>query len=185
MAAKSLASGTAREFLEPFGAPSVLLDESVENETGVEGADGMQVLKDAATLGILILLALTVRVDLNGRPIDLDTAPRGDAAVDQPVPLDLRPAFISQPAHAAQPAPVATESRDDSPLVVTRHIALPVLPGTSPTGPEETERREFVWEVDGQRIVIVLGVDPPAKASSPSESVPEPCEDTLRARLSC
>jgi hypothetical protein len=171
--------------LEHFSGPSVLLDESTEIEAGAEGEDRMQALRDAAALGILILLALTVRVDLNGKPIGLDIASPAEAAVEQAVPLDLRPAFISQPASAAQPVPAAHESEHHSWPGATQHIALPVVPRTVAPGREETEQREFVWEVDGRRIVIVLDAVPSTEGTSPSASAPEPCDGKLRARLSC
>jgi hypothetical protein len=171
--------------LEHFSGLSVLLDESAEIEAGAEGEDRMQTLRDAATLGILILLALTVRVDLDGKAIDLDIGSPAEAAVEQAVPLELRPAFISQPASAAQPVPAAHEFGDHSLRGVTQHIAVPVLPRTVAPGREETERREFVWEVDGRRIVIVLDAVPSTETAAPSASAPEPCDDTLRARLSC
>jgi hypothetical protein len=145
----------------------------------------MQALRDAATLGILILLALTVRVDLGGKPIDLDIAAPAEAAVEQEEPAELRPAFVAEPVRAGLPAPAADEADAHSFPVVTRHITLPVPPRTAEPGQEETERREFVWEVDGRRVVIVLGEAPPAQTASPSASAPEPCEGTLRARLSC
>lgn len=175
----------ARKFLEHFSAPDVLPHERAEIGAGAEGADGMQTLRDAATLGILILLALTVRVDLDGKPIDLDIAAPAEAAVDRTAPIDLRPASIVEPAPAGEPDPTAHDSGHRSVAVVTQDIALPALPRTTAPGQEGTERREFVWEVDGKRFVIILGDEPPTESAAPSAAAPEPCDGTLRARLSC
>jgi hypothetical protein len=145
----------------------------------------MQALRDAAMLGILILLALTVRVDMDGTPIDLDLAVPAEAAVEETAPFELQPASIVDPAPAGATAPGAHDCDHRCLAGVAEQIALPAVPRTVTPGQEEPARREIVWEVDGKRFVIIRVDETPTGSAAPSASVPEPCEDTLRTRLSC
>ena len=125
----------------------------------------MKTLRDTATLVVLILPALTVRVETR----------------------DASPIDIGTPAHAAAEQEEVAEAKT---VIDTFHeTACPValaLPGVA-SNPRETVQH-LVWELDGKRVVIVVGDDEPSDPPSPAQdsprAAPSPC-DAQRARISC
>jgi len=114
----------------------------------------MQTLKDAATLGALLLLALTVRVDLGGKPVDVDLAGAANAAVENPAD---------------------TPQTQDEALPGNDALALPALDfesGDPPAGPAPPRR--FVWEVDGQRVLVLVDTETTLRAA-PARRPGAPC----------
>ena len=117
----------------------------------------MQVFKDAATLAVLILLALTVRIDVDGAPLEIDLNPPADAAESQ-AEVE-RPAAIELPATpAAMPAPAA------GPVV------------------EKKVERLLLLEANGQRFELLLDGDEIVIPKRPTPAA-EPCRDLFARRL--
>jgi hypothetical protein len=134
----------------------------------------MQTLRDTAALAILILLALTVRVSLDGEPVDLELATPAAAAAEHEAPQG------SHPVPAAHPA-------GDAFLPGVANDLAPVLPRRIVPTRASTQPRQLVWEIDGRRVVIVLGGpggEPSAEIDPPSTPASEPCDQARRARLS-
>ena len=140
----------------------------------------MRTLRDTATLVALILLALTVRVDVRG-PSSIDVGTPAHAATGQtPVrEVELKPL----PEADAQAVIETVRSFVRPAMLGQSALALPGL-AAIPQG----EGRQLVWELDGQRIVIVLSEDEPIAPRSPSADSPAadqtPC-NAHRARISC
>jgi hypothetical protein len=138
----------------------------------------MQTLKDAAALAVLVLLALTVRVSLDGTPVDLELGTPVEAAAGHGA-LDESP-----PETAAHPT-------DEASLPGVAIDAAPVLPRlvvptpSSSSTDASAEPRQLVWEIDGRRFVVVLSGEPSAEIDPPSTptSTSEPCDQARRARL--
>jgi hypothetical protein len=132
----------------------------------------MQTLRDAATLAILILVALTVRVQLDGQSVDLDLTPPAEAAVEQT--RTVAPTSTSAEQAGAE-GDLLGHSCDTSPVPTVKPVSVDPLPIP----------REFVWEVNGKRIVVMVGAESPADSSASEPTTPEPCDDDCKARLSC
>jgi hypothetical protein len=132
----------------------------------------MQTLKDTATLAILILLAMTFRVDLGGEAVALDLSTPAEASVEQ-TPVTPQP--IEEP--VARPASTCSGS------ATTRQIRRLSIPRVEVEG-ADTEQPRLVWENEGRRIVIVLGDEESVLEVPEPEVTTRSCEETIRAHLS-
>jgi len=132
----------------------------------------MQTLRDTATLVILILLAMTFRVDLGGESVALDLSTPAEASVEQ-TPV------TPQPTEEPVALPASTCSRAATP----RQIRMLALPQLEVEG-AGTEQPRLVWESEGRRIVIVLGDEESVLEVPEPEVTTRSCDETIRARLS-
>ena len=122
----------------------------------------MQTLKDAATLAVLILLALTVRIDIGAVPLEID---------------------LDSPAIAAELPPAGPQLPDVEPAQPCSMQLVPVRP-PQPTLEVRRTERQLVWEVNGRRFEIVLdGREDPVRA--PTASRPRPCDGPFDPELAC
>jgi len=132
----------------------------------------MQTLKDAATLAALILLALTLRVDFDGNPMEIE--------LNTPAVASMTEAGLA-PSRSVEPQPTRTPADPVlSPIQVCpkRLSAVAALPQPFE---QDIVHRRFVWDVDGKRIEIHLGGDP----TDPSAAASEPCDSPFDPKLSC
>jgi hypothetical protein len=136
----------------------------------------MQTLRDAATLAILVLLALTVRVSLDGEPLTVDLGTAAEAAQEPAVAEFFEPAGFALLPDLSKPC-------DESARTLTRRVTLPLRPEAAAEGGER-EPIEWVWESGEKRIVIVLRGEDPVETAVPAPES-EPCAERCRARVSC
>ena len=136
----------------------------------------MQTLKDAATLAVLILLALTVRIDIGAVPLEID--------LDSPaIAAELPPAGSQLPDAGSQLPDVGSQLPDVEPAQPCSMQLVPVRPPQPPLELRRTERR-LVWESNGRRFEIVLdGREDPVRA--PTASRPRPCDGPFDPELAC
>jgi hypothetical protein len=116
----------------------------------------MQVVKDAATLALLILLALSVRIDVDGAPLEIDLNPPADAAESQAEVERPEMELPAQP--AAMPAPAAR----------------PVI--------EKKVERLLLLEANGQRFEVLLDGDEIVVPKRLPPAAAEPCRDLFATR---
>jgi len=125
----------------------------------------MHTLRDTATLAILILLALTLRVEMDGKPVDWNVGTTAEAAAD---------------AAAVPPVPAAEPE--------SLHVALPaggqILPLPLPPGLTEVGPHPFVLEFDGTRLMILVDTDEEVQADVEEDSTHDSCGRSVRADLS-
>jgi hypothetical protein len=132
----------------------------------------MQTLKDAATLAALILLALTLRVDFDGNPMEIDLNTPAVASMTDAGPAPSKP-IEPQPTQAqAEPAVTPVQA------CPKRLSAVAVPPQAAE---HDIVHRRFVWEVDGKRIVIVLD----GHETVPAAAASKPCDGPFDPKLSC
>jgi len=129
----------------------------------------MQILRDAATLGILILLALSVRIDLGGGAVGFADV---HAASGDPVIEEVQ-------------EPVMTSSKESAAdLPIEAKVRSLTIPTTVLPFPEDGYR---IQGLGNGRILIIIddeAVDPTME--SPSASPPEsPACKKPRAHRSC
>ncbi len=128
----------------------------------------MKTLRDTATLVVLILLALTVRVETPDASSPISLATPVHAAAEQTPDWEFEPVMLPNTELETQPQTVIDAVPELSCPIEFRRVvrALPEV--------------DLVWELAGTRVVIVLGDDEPS--APPSE--PAPC-DPQRVRTSC
>jgi hypothetical protein len=140
----------------------------------------MQSLRNMATLALLILLALTVRVDFEGRSVDLDVAPDAEAATAETSAPQPWWSNIQE----LETSPAGNPTSGESAAGIARSVAAVALPRAGvrvePLG--EVEGRKLVWELDGKRVILFISADPPEAASPGSH---KPCTDSIEPHLSC
>ena len=123
----------------------------------------MHTLRDTATLAVLILLALTLRVNLDGKLLEWTVGTTAEAASEAAVlPLAPAPQF-------------ETELEDGC------CGAASVRPAT---GQVAAEPRTFEWEFDGRRLIILVDTDEQVEAAAEEDSTHDTCGRTVRAHLS-
>jgi hypothetical protein len=150
--------------MEPFPACGVLLDERQLIEEG-SGGSRMHTLRDTATLAILILLALTLRVEMDGNPVDWNVGTTAEAASDASAVPPV-PAAEPEPLHGALPAG-------------GQILPLPLPPGLTEVGP-----RTFELELDGTRLMILVDTNEEVQADVEKNSTHDSCGRAVRADLS-
>jgi len=128
-----------------------------------------------------MLVALTVRVQIDGTPADLDLATPANAAVER---HDVEPDELRADPVVPEPLDI-----DIEPARLAKQVLASV--GTFalelPSGSARSERREWVWEVDGKRVIIVLDANGASAATpAPVPHAPhEPCAAKPSPGLSC
>jgi hypothetical protein len=132
----------------------------------------MQTLKDAATLAALILLALTLRVEFAGHPIEIDLNTPAEASMSDAAPASSTPS--GPRSMQAQADPDVTPMQGCPKRLLA--VAVP-----SQTAEQEIVHRRFVWELDGKRIEIVLD----GHETVPAAAAPKPCDGSFDPKLSC
>ena len=123
----------------------------------------MHTLRDTATLAVLILLALTLRVNMDGKPLEWAVGPTAEAASEATV-LPLAPAAESET--QLEEGCCGTES---------------VRPAT---GQVAGEARSYVWEFDGRRVIILVETDEEVQADVEVDTTHDSCGRTVQAHLS-
>jgi len=138
----------------------------------------MQTLRDTATLVILILLALTLRVDFGGRPVELDLATPAEASVDE---VPVTPQAPAEP--EVQPAAMCSVSEPLAPPVFSPGIEQ------SLDAERNNEDRVLVIERGGKRFVVALAAEGPRfeiRTTTKTETRaddPGSCKGPIRAHL--
>ena len=120
----------------------------------------MRTVRDTATLAVVILLALTFRLETPDA-VSIDVVTPAHAAMRQAPTPEL--ASVWPDVDVARPAELRRVTAS-----VPRIAAVPLPPG---------DEKKLVWEFDGKRVVIVVGEDEISCAD------PDPC-NAHRARTS-
>lgn len=150
----------------------------------------MNLFRDTATLAVLILLALTVRVDLDGKPLEVDLASDAEAASveevseQRPGALPAENATLAPPVWVVEPdgAPargVRSELAEQVAEITLRRIGADVRLA------EHAAARELVWKAGDKRLIVVVETDVAPVALPEPPAPAEPCGIHRGARLSC
>ena len=114
----------------------------------------MNSFRDTATLAILILLALTVRLDRSDKPLEIDLTSPAEASTAQAN-------LVSGPEAAAHPAPCSGTAPIYRMSQMPRRIVVPAA--------AVAQERQFVWKVDGKRVAVILDTIETVSAPAPEE----------------